>query len=75
MPPRRNDLTFYDRMADHWWDESAKIYALHHLNPLWFNYFDSLHLKLERFASTGCRLRGRLYVRVSGSTGSDRAGN
>ena len=40
MPPRRNDLTFYDRMADHWWDESAKIYALHHLNPLRFNYFD-----------------------------------
>ena len=40
MPPRHNDLTFYDRMAGHWWDESAKIYALHHLNPLRLNYFD-----------------------------------
>lgn len=40
MPKHRNDLTFYDRMADCWWEESAKIYALHHLNPLRFAYFD-----------------------------------
>ncbi|NEQ28675.1 MAG: methyltransferase domain-containing protein, partial [Microcoleus sp. SIO2G3] len=40
MPTRRNDLSFYDRMAARWWDRSAKIYALHHLNPLRFEYFD-----------------------------------
>lgn len=40
MPTQRNDLSFYDRMAPHWWNRSAKIFALHHLNPLRFEYFD-----------------------------------
>jgi len=40
MPTRRNDLSFYDRMAPHWWNRSAKIFALNHLNPLRFEYFD-----------------------------------
>ncbi|MBD2089335.1 3-demethylubiquinone-9 3-O-methyltransferase [Microcoleus sp. FACHB-1515] len=37
---QRNDLSFYDRMAPHWWNRSAKIFALNHLNPLRFEYFD-----------------------------------
>lgn len=37
---QRNDLKFYDQMADQWWDETAKIYALHHLNAPRFDYFD-----------------------------------
>lgn len=36
---RRNDLEFYDRSAKQWWYPDAKIYALHHLNPLRFKYF------------------------------------
>ena len=36
----RNDLKFYDRMAEQWWDKTAKIYALHHLNTPRFDYFD-----------------------------------
>lgn len=40
MPIQRNDLSFYDRMAPHWWNRSAKIFALHYLNPLRFEYFD-----------------------------------
>ncbi|HEY9737829.1 MAG TPA: bifunctional 2-polyprenyl-6-hydroxyphenol methylase/3-demethylubiquinol 3-O-methyltransferase UbiG [Trichocoleus sp.] len=37
---QRNDLEFYNRVADEWWSESAKIYALHHLNQPRFAYFD-----------------------------------
>ncbi|MDJ0715400.1 MAG: bifunctional 2-polyprenyl-6-hydroxyphenol methylase/3-demethylubiquinol 3-O-methyltransferase UbiG [Prochloraceae cyanobacterium] len=37
---KRNDLEFYDRVADQWWDDRAKIYALHHLNLPRFQYFD-----------------------------------
>lgn len=37
---KRNDLDFYDRSAEQWWYPDAKIYALHHLNPLRFKYFD-----------------------------------
>ena len=37
---QRNDLEFYDLNAENWWHPDAKIYALHHLNPLRFNYFD-----------------------------------
>lgn len=37
---QRNDLSFYDASASEWWDESAKIFALHHLNPPRFAYFD-----------------------------------
>ncbi|MGJ3250451.1 MAG: bifunctional 2-polyprenyl-6-hydroxyphenol methylase/3-demethylubiquinol 3-O-methyltransferase UbiG [Elainellaceae cyanobacterium] len=40
----RNDLTFYDAQADQWWEQGAKIYALHQLNPLRFQYFDR-HIK------------------------------
>jgi len=35
-----NDLAFYDLSADQWWSETAKIYALHHLNAPRFEYFD-----------------------------------
>lgn len=37
---QRNDLAFYDLIADQWWNQTAKIYALHHLNPPRFQYFD-----------------------------------
>jgi 2-polyprenyl-6-hydroxyphenyl methylase/3-demethylubiquinone-9 3-methyltransferase len=37
---QRNDLEFYDRSADDWWDQTAKIYALYHLNLPRFQYFD-----------------------------------
>ena len=37
---QRNDLEFYDRVADQWWNETAKIYALYHLNLPRFQYFD-----------------------------------
>lgn len=36
----RNDLSFYDTTASQWWEPSAKIYALHHLNAPRFAYFD-----------------------------------
>ncbi|MBD2460327.1 3-demethylubiquinone-9 3-O-methyltransferase [Oscillatoria sp. FACHB-1407] len=39
MKPR-NDLNFYSTNAKQWWDASAKIYALNHLNPPRFAYFD-----------------------------------
>jgi 2-polyprenyl-6-hydroxyphenyl methylase / 3-demethylubiquinone-9 3-methyltransferase len=38
--PQRNDLEFYNRVAPEWWSETAKIYALHHLNEPRFEYFD-----------------------------------
>ncbi|MBD2256941.1 bifunctional 2-polyprenyl-6-hydroxyphenol methylase/3-demethylubiquinol 3-O-methyltransferase UbiG [Pseudanabaena sp. FACHB-2040] len=37
---QRNDLEFYDRVAHEWWSETAKIYALSHLNAPRFEYFD-----------------------------------
>ena len=37
---KRNDLEFYDRSAGQWWQPDAKIFALYHLNPLRFEYFD-----------------------------------
>lgn len=37
---KRNDLEFYDQSARQWWHPDAKIYALNHLNPLRFEYFD-----------------------------------
>jgi 2-polyprenyl-6-hydroxyphenyl methylase/3-demethylubiquinone-9 3-methyltransferase len=37
---QRNDLTFYSQNAEHWWDASAKVYALNYLNPPRFAYFD-----------------------------------
>lgn len=36
----RNDLSFYDAQAAHWWDETSTIYPLRRLNPLRFQYFD-----------------------------------
>ncbi len=37
---KKNDLEFYDLNADQWWNEDAKIYALHHLNQPRFEFFD-----------------------------------
>jgi 2-polyprenyl-6-hydroxyphenyl methylase/3-demethylubiquinone-9 3-methyltransferase len=37
---KKNDLEFYDRSAAQWWQPDAKIYTLHRLNPLRFQYFD-----------------------------------
>lgn len=37
---QKNDLEFYNRVANEWWSESAKIYALQHLNAPRFQYFD-----------------------------------
>ena len=37
---KKNDLAFYDFCAAQWWHPQAKIFALHHLNPLRFEYFD-----------------------------------
>jgi len=39
-PSVRNDLTFYDQQASQWWDSTATVYPLRHLNPLRFQYFD-----------------------------------
>lgn len=40
----KNNLEFYDQSADSWWHSEAKVYALYHLNPLRFEYFDR-HIK------------------------------
>jgi len=37
---QRNNLAFYDQQAVQWWDETATVYPLRHLNPLRFQYFD-----------------------------------
>jgi 2-polyprenyl-6-hydroxyphenyl methylase / 3-demethylubiquinone-9 3-methyltransferase len=37
---KKNNLEFYDRSAAQWWQPDVKIYALHRLNPLRFQYFD-----------------------------------
>ncbi len=37
---KRNDLEFYDRHAENWWQPDEKIYALNHLNPARFAFFD-----------------------------------
>lgn len=37
---QRNDLTFYDRSADEWWNPTSKVYTLSYLNPARFSYFD-----------------------------------
>jgi 2-polyprenyl-6-hydroxyphenyl methylase/3-demethylubiquinone-9 3-methyltransferase len=37
---KKNDLEFYDRNAENWWNEEAKIYALYHLNQPRFEFFD-----------------------------------
>ena len=36
----RNNLSFYDQQAGCWWDETATIFPLSHLNPLRFLFFD-----------------------------------
>lgn len=36
----KNNLEFYDQSAELWWHSDAKVYALYHLNPLRFEYFD-----------------------------------
>jgi 2-polyprenyl-6-hydroxyphenyl methylase/3-demethylubiquinone-9 3-methyltransferase len=37
---KRNDLEFYSNVASEWWQPDSLIYALNHLNPLRFDYFD-----------------------------------
>lgn len=37
---KKNDLEFYDRNADEWWDQQARIYMLYHLNQPRFEFFD-----------------------------------
>jgi 2-polyprenyl-6-hydroxyphenyl methylase / 3-demethylubiquinone-9 3-methyltransferase len=37
---KKNDLEFYDRNAENWWNEETKIYALYHLNQPRFEFFD-----------------------------------
>ncbi|WP_157453293.1 bifunctional 2-polyprenyl-6-hydroxyphenol methylase/3-demethylubiquinol 3-O-methyltransferase UbiG [Coleofasciculus chthonoplastes] len=39
-PRKRNDLEFYDRMADRWWQPNEKIYTLSYLNSPRFTFFD-----------------------------------
>lgn len=40
MTKKRNDLEFYNRVAEDWWKQRSKIYALYHLNLPRFEYFD-----------------------------------
>jgi hypothetical protein len=40
-PRKRNDLEFYDRRADRWWQPNEKIYTLSYLNSPRFTFFDS----------------------------------
>ncbi|MFP4120310.1 bifunctional 2-polyprenyl-6-hydroxyphenol methylase/3-demethylubiquinol 3-O-methyltransferase UbiG [Coleofasciculus sp.] len=40
QPRKRNDLEFYDRMADRWWQPDEKIYTLSYLNLPRFAFFD-----------------------------------
>jgi 2-polyprenyl-6-hydroxyphenyl methylase / 3-demethylubiquinone-9 3-methyltransferase len=37
---KKNNLEFYDRNANQWWNADAKIYALYHLNSPRFEFFD-----------------------------------
>lgn len=37
---KKNNLEFYDRNANQWWNTDAKIYALYHLNRPRFKFFD-----------------------------------
>lgn len=37
---KKNNLEFYDRNANQWWNVDAKIYALYHLNQPRFEFFD-----------------------------------
>ncbi len=37
---KKNDLEFYDRSADEWWDQTSKIFALSYLNRPRFQFFD-----------------------------------
>jgi 2-polyprenyl-6-hydroxyphenyl methylase/3-demethylubiquinone-9 3-methyltransferase len=37
---KQNDLEFYDRSADEWWDQTSKIFALSYLNRPRFQFFD-----------------------------------
>jgi len=55
-PKVRNDLTFYDQQAPHWWNETATVYPLRHLNPLRFQYFDRTipHWEGLRVLDVGC---------------------
>ena len=53
---KRNDLEFYDLAAQEWWDETAKIYALNHLNQARFDYFDEYipHWQELKVLDIGC---------------------
>lgn len=37
---KRNDLSYYDKWADSWWQGSATVAPLNRLNPLRFQFFD-----------------------------------
>lgn len=53
---KRNDLEFYNQVAADWWYPQSQIYALHHLNPLRFAYFDRYipHWQGLRVLDLGC---------------------
>lgn len=53
---KKNDLEFYDLSADSWWQKSAKIYALYHLNQPRFDFFDRhvTNWKGLRVLDVGC---------------------
>lgn len=38
----KNDLEFYDREAKHWWNSTAEIHTLNQMNPIRFQYFDTV---------------------------------
>jgi len=40
MSKQRNNLSYYDRWATEWWNETATVYALSYLNEPRFEYFD-----------------------------------
>jgi 2-polyprenyl-6-hydroxyphenyl methylase/3-demethylubiquinone-9 3-methyltransferase len=52
----RNNLSFYDQQAASWWEESATIFPLSHLNPLRFLFFDRFVPQWEnlRVLDVGC---------------------
>ncbi len=38
----KNDLDFYNREAKRWWDSTAEIHTLNQMNPIRFQYFDTI---------------------------------
>lgn len=52
----KNDLAYYDRQAEHWWEPGAKIQALASLNPARFEFFERTvsHWSERRVLDVGC---------------------